>query len=277
MNHMQSENYMIIAMLLLLSLLLVGMLVGVWRWHKSGVKQTEDGEFSVPRGSQNIAYAYTIGGDLGYTGRVYGMTIHVKVYLPNVVIDSHPNDKAARGLPFTPAKEQRLELEGDFYRSFSIYANPAVYLLALKLLMPDVMQVLVDYGKKFDLELRGNRIIIFSKGYIDHKVVRPELLAFAQKLMEQLDKQMNGLSSEEQLLASQNLLSRSDNESLPLKTKMFNVQTVAVLIFCITIPLIIKLLLSIGNVTISWLSLGAFAGLLFVLVMWMIASISKKK
>jgi hypothetical protein len=57
---------------------------------------------------------------------------------------------------------QRLELEGDFDRHAALYCPDGYERDALYLFTPDVMAVLVDRVRGFDVEIRGDRLLLRS-------------------------------------------------------------------------------------------------------------------
>ena len=79
--------------------------------------------------------------------------------LPHLVIDSLANGKLREFL----AGAQRLSLEGDFDRFFACYAPEGYARDALELLTPDVMAVLIDHGRHWDVEIVEDRILIVSR------------------------------------------------------------------------------------------------------------------
>ncbi|WP_445442137.1 hypothetical protein [Clavibacter sp. km1a] len=60
------------------------------------------------------------------------------------------------------ARSQRLELEGDFDEHAALYCPEGYERDALYLFTPDVMAVLVDRVRGFDVEIRGDRLLLRS-------------------------------------------------------------------------------------------------------------------
>lgn len=69
-------------------------------------------------------------------------------------------------------KGQRLELEGDFNSYFNLYVPEGEQIDALTILTPDVMQVLIDGGRPYDIELDGTTVTLVSSGsaYVQPKL-----------------------------------------------------------------------------------------------------------
>ncbi|GAA1328325.1 hypothetical protein ACFSWE_11195 [Leucobacter albus] len=62
-----------------------------------------------------------------------------------------------------PAPGQRLPLEGDFHRSFTVYCPSGYERDALYLLTPDVMAALVDGAQGFDVEIVDDRLLLRTR------------------------------------------------------------------------------------------------------------------
>ncbi len=107
-------------------------------------------------------YSYELG---RINSSLWGRGIQVKlpVFLPNIVVDSHLNDKYGTSLVFAAFEEQRMELEGDFYQDCSVYVPKDYEQVALQLLTPDVMQLLQSQAEKFDLEIIGRTMNILTR------------------------------------------------------------------------------------------------------------------
>lgn len=78
--------------------------------------------------------------------------------LPHLMIDARANGGLRHLLPGA----QRITLEGDFDRHFTVYAPEGYGRDALELLTPDVMAALIDLGRAWDIEVVENRMIVVS-------------------------------------------------------------------------------------------------------------------
>ncbi|EYT52752.1 hypothetical protein H490_0112080 [Leucobacter sp. UCD-THU] len=78
--------------------------------------------------------------------------------LPHLMIDSRRNGRLRSFLPGV----QRLSLEGDFDRYFAVYAPEGYARDALELLTPDVMVCLLDHGRRWDIEVVEDRLVVAS-------------------------------------------------------------------------------------------------------------------
>ena len=81
--------------------------------------------------------------------------------LPHLVLDAVENDGVRSGLPENLAERQRISLEGDFDRIFRAYAPRGYARDALYVLTPDVMAVLADHARAFDVEIIEDRAVFF--------------------------------------------------------------------------------------------------------------------
>ena len=81
--------------------------------------------------------------------------------LPHVMIDARGNGSLRHVLPGT----QRLSLEGDFDRYFTVYVPDGYERDALQLLTPDVMVCLIDHGRRWDIEIVEDRLVVASRRF----------------------------------------------------------------------------------------------------------------
>lgn len=107
--------------------------------------------------------------------------------LPHIMIDARGNGSLRAFLPGT----QRLSFEGDFDRFFSVYAPEGYERDALELLTPDVMACLVDYGRRWDIEIVDDRVVVASRRFRrgSDRAEYTALLLFSELLSEELGHQ----------------------------------------------------------------------------------------
>jgi hypothetical protein len=74
------------------------------------------------------------------------------------------------GLGF--AESQRVRLEGDFDRSFAVYAPDGYGVDARYVLTPDFMARLVDHAAAFDLEFVDDDLFVYSRAGFDIEMPR---------------------------------------------------------------------------------------------------------
>lgn len=82
--------------------------------------------------------------------------------MPHMVIDSLIDESLPGSvLPIAFDRSQKMDLEGDFYKYFSVYAPNKRELDALILLAPDVMLTMLELGAKCDIEFIDNRMYVY--------------------------------------------------------------------------------------------------------------------
>lgn len=82
---------------------------------------------------------------------------------PQLVLDSRKNDGIISNLPLYYDDSQRIELEGDFNKTFDLYAPDGYQVPALDVFSPDFMAILIYFHSVFDLEIIGDQLYIMSK------------------------------------------------------------------------------------------------------------------
>ncbi|KRA23625.1 hypothetical protein ASD65_03680 [Microbacterium sp. Root61] len=91
-------------------------------------------------------------------------TVRLGTQLPHIVLDAKGNNSlGASSLPLVLDPEQRLSLEGDFDRHFTLYAPHGYERDALYLFTPDVMERFIDHAGRVDVEIVEDRLYLFSR------------------------------------------------------------------------------------------------------------------
>jgi hypothetical protein len=110
-------------------------------------------------------YRYVTGSGKNRTTHNWGfMALSLDRMLPHMVLDSTANNGLFGGsnLPTAFAKEQRLSLEGDFDKYFSLYAPKDYERDALYVFTPDLMALLIDEAAPFDVEIVDDWMFVYS-------------------------------------------------------------------------------------------------------------------
>lgn len=83
--------------------------------------------------------------------------------LPHIVIDAHAPDQIGgmSALPVVFHASQRIQLEGVFYKHFSVYAADKDRVTALSILTPDIMEALLKHAHDADVEIIGNKLFFY--------------------------------------------------------------------------------------------------------------------
>lgn len=96
------------------------------------------------------------------------VAVHLSTPLPHIVLDAEGNNLGLFGsnLPTRFNKEQRLSLEGDFDRYFSLYCPRGYEADALYLFTPDIMARFVDKAAALDVEIVDDWLFFYTRGEI---------------------------------------------------------------------------------------------------------------
>jgi hypothetical protein len=126
--------------------------------------------YILKRGNHSRTYTYAIA------------LMEQKRVFPHMFLDGKQN-----GASYAYQKKQRLQLEGDFNDYFNLYVPNGEERDALEILTPDVMQVLVDGGRPYDIELLADFIVIIASGTQYEKERLPVFLKFMSLLETELN------------------------------------------------------------------------------------------
>jgi len=124
------------------------------------------GESSLDYGN----YRYTTGSGRSRTTHNWGfLALSLERSLPHMVLDSRANNGlfGLTNLPTTFRKEQRLSLEGDFDKYFTLYCPREYERDALYVFTPDLMALLIDTAAPFDVEVVDRWLFVYSKTPFD--------------------------------------------------------------------------------------------------------------
>lgn len=109
-------------------------------------------------------YQYTTGSGKNSTTHRWGyVAVKLDVPLPNIVLDALGNNGFGTNLPASFQKEQRLSLEGDFNRYFTLYCPQGYERDALYLFTPDIMARFVDNAAQLDVEIVDDWLFLYTK------------------------------------------------------------------------------------------------------------------
>lgn len=119
-----------------------------------------------PRFVEFANYRYTTGSGKNKTTHRWGyVAVKLDVPLPNIVLDATGNNGLFGGsnLPKTFDRKQRLSLEGDFDRYFSLYCPAGYERDALYLFTPDIMARFIDHAAALDVEIVDDWLFLYAK------------------------------------------------------------------------------------------------------------------
>jgi hypothetical protein len=110
-------------------------------------------------------YQYTTGSGKNRTTHRWGyVAIQLDVPLPHIVLDATSNNGPfGSNLPATFDHDQKLSLEGDFDRYFSLYCPEGYEQDALYLFTPDIMARFIDHAAALDVEIVDDWLFLYGK------------------------------------------------------------------------------------------------------------------
>lgn len=118
-----------------------------------------------PRFVEFANYRYVTGSGKNRTTHVWGyVAVKLDVPLPHIVLDATGNNGLfGSNLPQVFDKDQRLGLEGDFDRFFSLYCPAGYERDALYLFTPDIMARFIDNAAALDVEIVDDWLFLYAK------------------------------------------------------------------------------------------------------------------
>ncbi len=118
-----------------------------------------------PRFVEFANYRYTTGSGKNRTTHTWGyVAVRLDAPLPHIVLDATGNNGLfGSNLPATFDKDQRLGLEGDFDRYFSLSCPEGYEPDALYLFTPDIMARFIDNAAALDVEIVDDWLFLYSK------------------------------------------------------------------------------------------------------------------
>lgn len=117
-----------------------------------------------PRFVEFANYRYTTGSGKNRTTHTWGyVAVKLDVPLPNIVLDARGNNTLGSNLPASFSKDQRLSLEGDFDRYFTLYCPRGYEADALYLFTPDIMARFIDHAAEMDVEIVDDWMFLYMR------------------------------------------------------------------------------------------------------------------
>ena len=109
-------------------------------------------------------YQYTTSNGKQSTTHRWGyVAVKLDVPLPNIVLDALGNNTLGSTLAAAFRGDQRLSLEGDFDRYFSLYCPTGYEVDALYLFTPDVMARFIDHAAQLDVEIVDDWLFLYAR------------------------------------------------------------------------------------------------------------------
>lgn len=118
-----------------------------------------------PRFVEFANYQYTVRSGKNSTTHTWGyVAVKLDVPLPNIVLDAVGNNSfLGSNLPATFKRAQKLSLEGDFDKHFSLYCPAGYEQDALYLFTPDIMARFIDHAAQLDVEIVDDWMFLYTR------------------------------------------------------------------------------------------------------------------
>lgn len=171
--------------------------------------------------------------------------------MPYIAIDSVKN---FGGLVHAPEGFEVVELEGDVKKYFIIYVQKGLYTDALSILSPDILAVLVDKCRDYDIEIVDNMLYILAasdvrtmkrmqKMYAASEALRSELLHRAKSLNYQAGKNFEYRGREHKAITKYNA-SYKRSIILEIKRASFFLKILAIILLGIFVSMYANYIMS---------------------------------
>ena len=146
-------------------------------------------------------FQYTTGsGKNSHTYKKGFLRLELPRRLPHVVLDAKSNNFLGKFSNLSSAYKgsQRLSLEGDFDKYFTLYAPDSHKRDALYVFTPDVMQAMIDAAHEYDAEIIDNNLYLYSGSSLQlhDSATLKELLTIADKIRAELIHQVDYYADE---------------------------------------------------------------------------------
>lgn len=151
-------------------------------------------------------YSYNTAADNSGAEKYYGVACMAltKAY-PHIYLDSVSN-----GSTRLYKSSQRVDLEGNFNKFFKLYMVDKSAADTLTVLAPDTMQLLIDLGKDFDIEVKEHKVYIISIGRVFTQEKIEKLLVAADAIYKDFIHLENNYHPTYKLHGSTNKLKKFD-------------------------------------------------------------------
>lgn len=113
----------------------------------------------------NLLYLARKGGTRSSTYIVGIIIIKLPRKLPHIIFDNKANNLLGDSsmVDVLPDSSQKIELEGDFNKHFDVYVPENYERDMLYFVTPELMALLVDEGKQYDIEVIGDELYIYDE------------------------------------------------------------------------------------------------------------------
>ena len=135
----------------------------------------------------------------------------------------------------TPTGLEEIKLEGDFNQTFRVLGRSEAEIENLQILAPDIMELLLTFPTKYNLELAGSKLLFYRQGYVATDTEIDELRKWGQTLIAKIAP----------ITKRMNLDSHSQAASMPVSTRPMRQHRV---VLVVTVMLIVLISIGIADI-----------------------------
>lgn len=144
------------------------------------------------QGNPFTFFLYRLQKSFGRTTSVHyyhGMLVELPCKLPHIIIDA----KKTEGTFLTDqyGKQHLVGLEGDFYKQFNFLVPATTKPTAYRFLTPDFMHRLMQQDIVYDVEIIGNKMLLYHDSTVQNPEQLAELLESTSLMIAELMKKMS--------------------------------------------------------------------------------------
>lgn len=136
-------------------------------------------------------YSFTTGSGKSSKIHNYGyLMFEIPRNVPHMLLDAKDNNFMGMfsNLPTTFRNNQSLSLEGDFNNFFTLYAPKEYETDALYIFTPDVMRVVIENAKTYDIEIIDNKVYLYTAQHLN--LTSKQVIAHAIDVISTLARQL---------------------------------------------------------------------------------------
>lgn len=135
------------------------------------------------------------------------LELDLKGKLPNLMLVSHRSFVMGFNIASIAGLTNKISLEGDFDKDFTLYSQPNAQIHALEVFTPDLMAILQDNSREHDIEFAGNRIYIYTARFITKTGDLNNIFNIAKALIKKVQPVSARLSRDATILSTSKKLS----------------------------------------------------------------------
>lgn len=144
--------------------------------------------------TSGVTYGYAVGDNLqSYPAFGYfnGLDVDLPIDMPHIYLDSRVSGGHRVRAVFDDG--QRLQLEGNFNQYFNVFVPKPYEVIALSVLTPDVMAIVIDHAKDFDVEIYGRQLRVITNRKVSKDYgLQDGMLAVAGNILAEIEDRQRG-------------------------------------------------------------------------------------